>query len=333
MMKRLLLCLILIGSLCTKKQPFDSNAESSILMEVESKRILYGQNIDEVHLTASIAKIMTAIVAIENGDLNQLCLVDQETVNQVGSSIYLTVGDRIKLIDLLYGLMLRSGNDAAYLIAKSVAGDVTNFVKMMNDKAKVLKMTSSVFNNPSGLDEDTCNYSTARDMAILMAYNLHNDVFRKIAGTKSYRCTTANDNTYVFSNKHRLVQAGKATGGKTGYTKLAKRTLVTSFKKQDMELVVVSFNCGDDFNLHQRLADFGFNNFQMVKVFNRGIIDIPYYPHTPIIYQNVYYLVGLEEDLTCEIHMLNHPQTSLIGKIYLIINNQVVMTYNVYWYY
>lgn len=329
---KIIVLIIILSSFWIQKPPIDSSTESAILMEADSRRILYGKNIDEVHLTASIAKIMTAIVAIENGDLNKLCLVDEETVKQVGSSIYLQVGEKITLIDLLYGLMLRSGNDAAYLIAKSVGGTIDEFVKMMNDKAKTLKMTSSVFNNPSGLDEDTCNYSTAKDMANLMAYALKDNTFQKVTGAKTHKCTT-DKNTYVFSNKHRLVQQGKANGGKTGYTKLAKRTLVTSFKKGDMNLIVVTFNCGNDFILHQELANFGFDNFEMVKVFNQGILDIPNYHFTPIIYNSVKYPVGKDETLYCEIHLLNKPKAEVIGKIYLIIDKQIVKTYNIYRYY
>ena len=204
---------------------------------------------------------------------------------------------------------------------------------MMNDKAKTLNMTSSVFNNPSGLDEDTCNYSTARDMAQLMAYSMKNDTFQKVTGSKSYKCVSSNKNTYVFVNKHRLVKSGDATGGKTGYTKLAKRTLVTSFKRNGMELVVVTFNCGNDFNFHKELSNSAFDNYQNVKVFNQGILDIPNYHITPIIYDAVIYPVGSDEVLKCEIHMLNKPKDNIIGKIYLLIDNEIVKTYNVYRYY
>ncbi|HEY8445019.1 MAG TPA: D-alanyl-D-alanine carboxypeptidase [Bacilli bacterium] len=310
------------------------NAESAIVMESNSQRIIYEKNMNDIHLTASISKIMTAIVAIEKGDLQKYCTVDLETVNQVGSSIYLDVGDKVKLIDLIYGLMLRSGNDTAHLIAKSVSGSVDKFVKEMNNKAKELKMTSSVFNNPSGLDEDTCNYSTAYDMALLMSYAMDNILFRKITSTKTYRFETFNDKLYVLINKHRLVQNNKyAIGGKTGYTKLARRTLVTAFSKDGLELIVVTFNCGNDFSLHQELSEYVFNNYSKVKVFNQGILDIPMYEYTPIVYQEISYPVYKDEKLSCEIHLLRNPKEEVIGKIYLKINNEVVKTFNVYRYY
>ncbi|HHU56473.1 MAG TPA: D-alanyl-D-alanine carboxypeptidase [Acholeplasmataceae bacterium] len=316
----------------------DSNiyvhGESAIVMESNSNRILFEKNIHDVHLTASIAKIMTAIVAIENGDLDKYCTVDTETISQIGSSIYLELGDKVKLIDLIYGLMLRSGNDAAYLIAKSVSGSVDKFVEEMNNKAKQLKMTSSVFNNPSGLDDENYNYSTAYDMAILMSHALDNNLFRKITATKTYRFKTMNDKLYVLVNKHRLVLNNKYTiGGKTGYTKLARRTLVTAFSKYGLELIVVTFNCGNDFNLHQELSEYYFEKLDKVKVFSRGIINIPMYEYTPVVYQEISYPVLKDEKLTCEIHLLRKPKEEVIGRIYLKINNEVVKTFNVYRYY
>src|SRR5690554_2740448 len=146
-MKIILLFFIFL-SIANANTSLNINAESAIMIESNSERIIYEKNIDEIHLTASIAKIMTAIVAIEKGDLDKYCRVDDETVRQEGSSIYMHIGDKVKLLDLIYGLMLRSGNDTAHLIAKSVSGSVEDFVEEMNNKAKELKMTSSVFSNP-----------------------------------------------------------------------------------------------------------------------------------------------------------------------------------------
>jgi len=162
------------------------DAESYVLIEKESLRVLDGKNIDKQLLTASICKIMTCIVAIEKSDLEKEFIVTKDVISQVGSSIYLKEGEKIKLIDLLYGLMLRSGNDAAYMIAKSISGDVEKFVMLMNDKAKKIGMKHSYFSNPSGLDDINYNYSTAYDMAILMAYCLNNEVFSKITNSKEY---------------------------------------------------------------------------------------------------------------------------------------------------
>src|SRR5690554_4908756 len=128
---KILLLFFIILSIPNVNLTLNVNAESAIMIESDSKRIIFEKNIDEIHLTASIAKIMTAIVAIENGDLDKYYRVDDETVRQEGSSIYLQVGEKVKLLDLIYGLILRSGNDTAYLIAKSVSGSVDNFVNEM----------------------------------------------------------------------------------------------------------------------------------------------------------------------------------------------------------
>ncbi len=314
------------------------SAESVILMEMKSGRILYGKEIDKVHLTASIAKIMTAIVAIENGNLNQYCTVDYKTTQQVGSSIYLKENDQIKLIDLIYGMMLRSGNDAAYLIANSVFSSEQKFIYQMNELAKKLKMTSSTFANPSGLDDETKNYSTAKDMAILMSYAMQNEIFRKVVKCKNYSCKTKNNETYYFNNKHKLIHQNEyATGGKTGYTKLAKRTLVTSYQKNHLEIVVVTFNCGNDWEVHNQLAEYAFQNYENTFLWKAGILDVcnSLYPATPIIYEDVTYPIREDEELKCTIFLLKSPRENenIIGKIKLYLNNQVVKEISIYRYY
>ncbi len=314
-----------------------NSASSAILMEINTGRVLFEKNKNNVYLTASIAKIMTCIVAIENGDLEKYCVVDAETTRQVGSSIYLQLDDEIKLIDLLYGMMLRSGNDAAYLIAVSVSNTLDEFIAQMNNMAKKLNMGSSTFNNPSGLDETTKNYSTAYDMALLMSYAMKNEVFKKITGTATYKCTTKNEHTYVFSNKHKLIRSSKyATGGKTGYTKDAKRTLVTSYEKDNLEVVAVTFNCGDDWNVHERLAEYAFNNYKTITVLKAGIIDIGYlhYPLTPIVYEDVKYVVNNNEKLDCVLKLLKNPTNEkVIGEAWLYVNKEVVKKINIYRYY
>ena len=315
-----------------------STSRSVVLMEINSGRILLEKNKDEIHLTASICKIMTAIVAIENGNLNDYYKVDNDTINQVGSSIYLQKDDQIKLIDLLYGMMLRSGNDAAYLIAKNVFNSYDKFIMEMNNKAKELKMISSSFANPTGLDEETKNYSTANDMAILMSYAMKNKTFRKIVGTKNYSCRTKNDISYYFNNKHRLVHQNEyVTGGKTGYTKLAKRTLVTTYKKNDLEICVVTFDCGNDWEVHNNLSEYAFNNYENVNIWKRGILDIndSLYQVTPIIYEDISYPIKKDEKLKCNIFLLKKPTSNdkIIGKIKLLLNDKVVKEISIYRYY
>lgn len=338
MKKLLILLFILLFSFTLKNvnASFNIDAASAILMEKDTKRVLYEKNIHTRYLTASIAKIMTAIVAIENGDLDKYCKVNLETTKQLGSSIYLQLDDEVKLIDLIYGLLLRSGNDAAYLIAISVAGSMDGFVDLMNETAKKIGMKSSSFANPSGLDEVNANYSTAYDMAILMAYALDNETYSKINKTKNYISKTKAGNTLYFINKHKLIQSKDfITGGKTGYTEKSKRTLVTSAKKNNMELIAVTFNCGGDWSAHLNLFDFGFNNYEMIVFSKSEIIKIndAFYP-TPYLISDLKYPVMKGEDISYVIHLLKKPGNKLIiGRANIYLDGKLVHSVDIYRYY
>ena len=269
----LLFCLITFSSFKVSSKA-SYNAKSYILMEANSKRILDGKNVNERYLTASIAKIMTAIVVIENCDIDKYVLVDQETINQIGSKIYLELNDLVCIRDLLYGLMLRSGNDAALAIANYVGGDVESFVKMMNEKADEIGMKNTTFNNPHGLDEEKGNMSTAYDMALLTSYAIKNDIFKEISGTKKHTVKT-NKNYYSWTNKNKLLFDYKyTTGGKTGFTKIAKRTLVTTASKDNINLTIVTLNDGNDFLDHKNLYEEVFNNYTKYRVLKKGNINI-----------------------------------------------------------
>ena len=201
-MKKIVLLLLFLIPINIKA--IDTSATSSILMDMNSNRILYEKNIHSIRSIASISKIMTAIIAIESGKLNDKVIIGSEIKTSYGSGIYIKEGEVLTLKDLLYGLMLRSGNDAALAIAKYVGGSVDKFVDLMNKKAKELKMTNTTFNNPSGLDQNKGNYSTAYDMALLTSYAMKLDDYKKITSTKKYTLTT-NKNTYVWINKNKFL--------------------------------------------------------------------------------------------------------------------------------
>lgn len=338
-MKKIILIFLIFISIFTLKHvsaSIDVDAASAILMEKDSERILYEKNIHNRYLTASIAKIMTAIVAIENGDLDDYCKVDGETIKQIGSSIYLKLDDEVKLIDLVYGLLLRSGNDAAYLIAVSVGEDYDDFIELMNETAKKIGMKNSSFANPSGLDDKNANYSTAYDMALLMAYALENETFRKITSSRNHASKTKDGDFLYFVNKHKLVQNKDfVTGGKTGYTTNAKRTLVTSALKNNMELIVVTFNCGNDWNAHLSLFDYGFNNYEM-KVFAKSqIIKINdlLYP-TPFLVSDLKYPINKEDDVKYVIKLLKKPgNKQIIGRADIYLDGKLVHSVAIYRYY
>lgn len=162
------------------------SCRSCVLMDSDSGRVLYEKDKDNPRLIASITKIMTAILAIESNRLEEEVVVGEEVLTMYGSNIYIELGEKMKLLDLVYGLMLRSGNDAAIVIATFIGGTEEKFVKMMNEKAKEIGMTNTVFNNSHGLDEVTQNKSTAYDMALLSSYASHNETYMKIVGTKKY---------------------------------------------------------------------------------------------------------------------------------------------------
>lgn len=246
--------------------------KSYIVMEANNQMVIEGSNEDYIQSVASISKIMTCILAIENMDLDTIITVD-DTINQAwGSGIYIHIGDKISLRDLLYGLMLRSGNDAAVMIAKAVAQDVVKFVDMMNDKAKQLGLHNTTFSNPSGLDEeDNGNLSTVYDMARLMAYCHQNPIFNEIVGTKEY---VREDGNGTWLNKNKLLTTYKyCIGGKTGFTKKARRTLITIARKNNLDLIIVTFNCGNDFEFHQKKYEECYELLKETKIFSRGIIE------------------------------------------------------------
>jgi D-alanyl-D-alanine carboxypeptidase len=210
---------------------------------------------------------MTAIVAIENANLDEKVIIQSEDIDTYGSSIYLKVGNTLSLKDLVYGLMLRSGNDASLAIARSVSGSVENFVNLMNKKAKELGMNNSVFNNPSGLDaNEEGNFSTSYDLALVMSYAIKNELFCKIIGAKEYKSEIGK-----WKNKNKLLTSYKYNlGGKTGFTNKAKRTLVTASKKDNTTLVVVTLDCGNDFNFHKFLYNKNFEKYESIKVLSEG---------------------------------------------------------------
>lgn len=264
----------------------DFQGQSYIVMESTQHNVLEGKNIHEVQSVASISKIMTAIVAIENGQLDDEYEIGEEVNEAWGSGIYIHIGDRINLRDLLHGLLLRSGNDAANVIAKNVGGSIEHFVEMMNQKAQELHMTDTHFSNPTGLDEeDNGNQSSVYDMALLMSYCSQNPIFNDIVMKETYQ---REDGGGTWHNKNRLLEEYEyCVGGKTGYTKKAKRTLVTRAIKDDVSLVIVTFNCGNDFEFHQKKYEECFQKYQNVLVLSKGIYQ--YHGHSFLIDQDLYY--------------------------------------------
>lgn len=248
-----------------------THAQASALIDVTSGRLLYSHNGDKKMRIASLTKIMTAIVAIEAGSLSDKVKVGMNAYGVEGSSIYLRLGEEMSLHHLLYGLMLRSGNDAATAIAEHVGGSLEGFVTMMNDKAEVIGMVNTTFKNPHGLDQDG-HLSSANDMALLTAYALQNPIFREIVKTKSIKVPNAYEKwDHLWRNKNKMLHLYEgADGVKTGYTKTAKRTLVSSATRGGQQLAAVTLNDGNDWADHAKLLDFGFEHYPLRIFYQSG---------------------------------------------------------------
>lgn len=242
------------------------SAKAAILMHADSGRVLYEKNADEHMLIASTTKIMTAIVVLEHCELDDLVEVDSRSAGIEGSSMYLKAGESYTVEDLLYGLLLVSGNDAASALALHVADSMEEFAELMNAKAAELGMTESSFKNAHGLDDEG-HYSTARDMAKLAAYCMGNEDFARIAGTVSH---TVGEQTLVNHNRL-LREYDGCLGLKTGYTMAAGRTLVTCAERDGARYVCVTLNDPDDWDDHKALYDWAFANYSFAEVIPAGL--------------------------------------------------------------
>lgn len=228
----------------------------AIVIDQQTGAILFEQNAHSRQSVASITKIMTAIIAIESGKMDEIATASRRAIHTEGSSIYLEQGEKMMIKDLLYGLMLRSGNDAAVTISEHIGGSVEGFVHLMNEKAQWLGMTNTHFDNPHGLESEH-HYSTAYDMALLMRYSMNHEQFLEISESKDYQAQTR---SYPWVNKNKLLTTlyEYCTGGKTGFTRKAGRTLVTSAQKEERHLIAVTLNAPDDWNDHIQMYEWGF---------------------------------------------------------------------------
>ena len=241
------------------------SAEKAILLDAVSGQVIYEKNADSQSLIASTTKIMTALVVCEQCNVLDRVRIPKEAVGIEGSSMYLQEGEILTVQELLYGLMLRSGNDAAVALAIYCGGTVEGFAELMNDKARQLEMTDSHFVNPNGLDAPE-HYATARDLAKLAAYAMDNPIFQKTVSAKSIKV----GERYLTNHNKLLWRVEGADGVKTGYTKAAGRILVSSAIRDGRRLIGVTINAPDDWNDHSRLLEDGFRRFATDRIVTRG---------------------------------------------------------------
>ena len=241
------------------------SAECAILIDGETGRVLYEKQAEEKSLIASTTKIMTALVICAQTNVLDRAKIPKEAVGIEGSSMYLMEGEVLTVQELLYGLMLQSGNDAAVALAIYCGGTVEGFTELMNDKAHRLGMTQSHFANPNGLDSPG-NYSTARDMGVLTAYAMQNPIFAQTVSTK-----TITIGERCLRNHNKLLwQLEGANGVKTGYTKAAGRILISSVTRMGRQLIAVTFNAPDDWQDHKTLIEDGFSRFTVQQLVRQG---------------------------------------------------------------
>jgi len=244
------------------------NARSCVILDRLSKKVLYGKNEYNKVKMASTTKIMTATVILENCDLNQTVKVSKKAAGTGGSRLGLKTGDKITVRDLLYGLMLCSGNDAAVALAETAGGSIQGFSELMNVKAKELGLNNTHFESPHGLDSDG-HYTTAYELALLSDYALKNSIFAQIVGTKNYT-VTINGYPKNLKNTNELLGALNGVYGvKTGFTNGANRCLVTACKRNDMDIICVVLGCDTKkFRTSDsiKLIEYAFKNFEYVNI-------------------------------------------------------------------
>ncbi len=247
------------------------SAKAAIGIEGSSGEIFYAKNIDEQLPMASTTKIMTAIVALERGNVSDNVKIDKAAVGIEGSSIYLYEGEILTLENLLYALLLESANDAAAAIAIHIGGSIEAFVAMMNEKADELGLTNTHFDNPHGLDGDT-HYTTARELGIIAAYAMKNETFKQIVGTYKTTIPLANgEGTRVLINHNKLLRNyDGAIGIKTGYTKKSGRCLTSAAMRDGVELICITLCAPSDWQDHESILDFGYSIYERKTLAEAG---------------------------------------------------------------
>ncbi len=274
-MRRMIAVFLLIGLLgwqlsASASEPFRVAAKGAVLIDADSGRVLFAQNADQRLPMASTTKVMTTLLALENASLDEPVTAGRNAAGVPGTSLYLSQGETLSMEHMLYGLMLRSGNDAAVAVAEHIAGSVPAFAEMMNAKAKALGANAH-FVNPHGLDAEGHGIS-ALGLALVMREAMKNEQFRKITGTKRKIIPwVGNEYSRVLENKNRLLKTYEgATGGKTGYTGKAGRCLVFSAEREGLALIGAVLNCPTWFDTATTLLDYGFENFRAEKALEEG---------------------------------------------------------------
>lgn len=247
---------------------FCTQAVSAVIIDAKSGAVLYEKNAHKRLPMASTTKIMTALAVIENSSPDDIVTVSQLAAGTEGSSIYLEAGEKITVGDLLYGLLLESGNDAATALAEGVFGSVEECCKYMNERSHEMGLVNTSFSNPHGLDGEK-HYTSAYELALITKHAMKNETFRQIVSTQSY--VTKGEKKRYFSNHNRLLRSFEgAVGVKTGYTSKAGRCLVSAASGNGEEYIAVTLNDSLDWQDHKDMLTFAFENFSGFEIANKN---------------------------------------------------------------
>ena len=316
-MKKIIIFFLLIISINVKA--------SVVVMDSDSGRLLYSNNKDEKKLIASTTKIMTCIIALENAPIDMKIKVGSEINGAYGSMTYIKDGEELTLDDLLKGLMLQSGNDAALTIANNVK-NYDDFISLMNIKAFKLGMYNTYFENPHGLNENTQNISTAYDMALLMKYAIKNKDFLRITSTYEHKVKD-----HIWYNKNKLLREYKyLISGKIGFTKKSGQVFVSAASKDNKTLVIASIDENDKFNLHKYLYEKYFNMYERYKILDKNTFSFKINNNSKYHYyiKNDFYMLLKKDEINKLKIKVNLNNNKNIVEIYL--NDKLIHSEKLY---
>lgn len=300
---------------------------AEIAMELTTGTVLEENNADVRLPMASTTKIMTALIIVEDCDLDEVITVPDEAVGVEGSTIYLKKGEVIDVRDLIYGLMLQSGNDSAAALAIHHSGSIEKFAEVMNERAKKIGATETNFKNPSGLPNDE-HYTTARDLCLITRCAMQNETFKNIVSTKRY-----SGNYRSFSNKNKmLTNYDGANGVKTGYTVKAGRCLVSSAERDGMSVICVVLNCPDMYERSTKILDSCFNEYRLVRIDE----NMAFMSDKVLckVAKTLNFVSKKEEKLKFEIksfkELKNIRRGDMVGKLEIYGQNGLILSENLY---
>jgi D-alanyl-D-alanine carboxypeptidase (penicillin-binding protein 5/6) len=327
-MKRLFIVVALF--LCLKQlnvSALDISAECACLINADNNEVVFEYNGYKEHSMASTTKIMTAILALEKAKPDEIVTVSANASSQEGSSIYLKTGEQISMENLVYGMMLNSGNDAACAVAEHIGGTSDEFALMMSEKAKEIGAKNTSFKNANGLDA-AGHYSTAYDMAIISAYGLKNENFKNIVSTKNAQIDNGETITYLKNHNKLLWNYDGCIGVKTGYTKKTGRCLVSAAEKDGVTLIAVTLNAPNDWQDHEKMLDYGFENVKRHQIIKSGDI-LKRFDMFNAVAQDDIFVTGNKNNSKIILHTVREPNYNIlkgekIGYAEIFYDNKLV---------